>query len=307
MDRTTSLSFDYGVTCGQGGVPHFEFTVDGHPASSDKIITTACGVSGQTVSLVLSPGPHTLRWIFSVEPGEGQQEAAPLQSSAGVPVATISSVRVEDSISGAASSCNPCPAGTYAPSPTSRCAPCPKGTTSSPAGGGGTSCVPCPADTFSPVAGSPKCRPCGPQTGTGGRMGAAACSANFTFEDAGGSSSVDLSFIKGVYGPVVVYDAFGMGKTGALYFSGEREIAASLNRRLSTPKSSPMNPALSASITNPQLSTPRKCGFSAKSSTLNPQPSTLETSGFCAKPQRLNPQPSTLNPTPVVSVLNPSA
>jgi hypothetical protein len=224
VDRTTSLSFAYGVTCGEGGVPHFEFTVDGHAASSDKVISTACGVSGQTVSLV--PGPHTLRWIFSVEPGEGQQDAKSSPSPAGVPVATISSVRVEDSISGAASSCDPCPSGTYASSPTSRCAPCPKGTTSSPAGGGGTSCVPCPADTFSPVAGSPKCRPCGPKTGTGGQVGAAGCSANFTFEEAGGSSSVDLSFIKGVYGPVVVHDAFGMGKTGALYFSGERNCSS---------------------------------------------------------------------------------
>lgn len=32
---------------------------------------------------------------------------------------------------------------------------------------------------------------------------------------------MDLSFIKGVYGPVVVHDAFGMGKTGGLYFSGD--------------------------------------------------------------------------------------
>lgn len=77
MDRTTSISFDYSVSCGQDGVPHFEFTVDGHASASNKILTAACGVSGLTTSLILPPGPHTLRWTLSVESGDPKQGLEP--------------------------------------------------------------------------------------------------------------------------------------------------------------------------------------------------------------------------------------
>lgn len=93
-------------------------------------------------------------WVFSLTsaPADG---TAPGR-------ATVSNLRYEDPSEGAASTCSPCPSGTYSSSPTSRCLPCPAGTTSSPQGGGGTSCVPCERDAFAPVAGSPQAsRPLG--------------------------------------------------------------------------------------------------------------------------------------------------
>jgi hypothetical protein len=146
--------------------------IEGIESVEELWSTAEVSDAGTLVVLPLSPGRHTIRWVFRVRPASGG--VGPV-GPAKNPYLTM--VAVVGVLEGGAFSCTPCPAGWFSVGASSECRPCPEGHDSAP---GGTACTPCPPDFFAPYPGTAKCEPCG--EGTHSRGGMAECAEECQFE-----------------------------------------------------------------------------------------------------------------------------
>ncbi|KAJ1475935.1 hypothetical protein T484DRAFT_2024348, partial [Baffinella frigidus] len=189
------VSFSYDLLC-DAAVASFNFSVNGIDLPLEhqcaRIPSMVPKSAHKSFSVSLPVGLQTLKWSYyklsnnpgrhpmDEEEGDTGPQTAPNEHT---DMARVWAITVINSEQGGASSCTPCPPGTFSDSPTSRCKPCEAGS-SSPVtvGAGGVSsrwgaraCEPCAMNTFAPVPGSSECRPCG--AGTTAHHAATECSA----------------------------------------------------------------------------------------------------------------------------------